>query len=104
MSMIFCKKCDRHIDTDFEALHEDECQWESMGANEVLHREGFYISYNPNTYDIPGKKSPETALCVDDKFYILKGDFRKEYEKVEDYKSSKEIFDKNIKHKSSWSN
>lgn len=72
------------------------------GGNEVLEAKGFYISYNPS----PGEssfgslmetfvtmfageemdRSAETALVkkIGDKrkFYILNGDFRKEYAKL----------------------
>ena len=67
--------------------------------NFVLEGNGFHISYNPNTGSTmvgkmmdeilnifsPAEKKgggEETALCKDEKFYILNGDFRKEYEKL----------------------
>jgi len=63
--------------------------------NEILECDDFYISYNPATDDesypegalanllgnmvgLPNK-GPETALCIDGEFYILKGDWRQEY-------------------------
>lgn len=68
--------------------------WEDMGHNMVLIGKGFFISYNPNAggsiFDMMLGESglyEETALCVDDEssivgtsYYILNGDFRKEYE------------------------
>ena len=69
--------------------------------NYILKGNGFYVSYNPDTgrskigamFDdvlnmfraILGEPlggGEETALVKDDKFYILNGDFRKEYEKL----------------------
>lgn len=48
----------------------------SNGGNFVLRRPDFYISYNPSPGLISG---PETALVIDDEFYILSGDWRDEY-------------------------
>lgn len=31
MSIIYCEKCDKHIDTDFDAEHEEECGNEFCG-------------------------------------------------------------------------
>lgn len=40
MSMIICRYCGKHIDTDFEAEHEDECREENCktcnGTGKVL--------------------------------------------------------------------
>jgi len=60
-------------------------------SNEILEGDGFYISYNPN----PGMgislfdgddHSDETALVKEDdtenRYRILNGDYRKEYEKL----------------------
>ncbi len=76
-------------------------KWEkSIVGNEVLDGDGFYISFNENKYNsvvlapfhtalttLTGDDrfmeiSEETALCVDRKYYILRGDFRKEYEEL----------------------
>jgi hypothetical protein len=61
--------------------------------NEVIKRKGYFISYNP----MPGRgisfwegdnKSEETALAKETckecgtHYYILNGDFRKEYQKL----------------------
>jgi len=69
--------------------------------NYVLRGNGFYVSYNPDTqrsimgktldgilnffHSIQGLKEgggEETALVKGNNFYILKGDFRKEYERL----------------------
>lgn len=80
-------------------------KWELCGNNVILQGEGFYISYNDST----GQKDPslyeasqymdkflgallgqevqrqeETAICFDDSFLILNGDFREDYEKLVD--------------------
>jgi len=84
-----------------------------FSSNYILKSvDGFYISYNYNPgggaalfesdYD-----SDETALVSDDKFYILNGDFRKEYEELIDqgFFACKEFFDNQSDEiKSSWSN
>lgn len=58
-------------------------------GNHVLRKEDFYISYNNNPGGVISAfkgdgDNIETALCKDDKFYILNGDFRKEYEAIVD--------------------
>lgn len=57
--------------------------------NEIMKFEGFNISYNPNPCEGMGSfegESEETAIVVnptgDTKFYILNGDFRKEYKEL----------------------
>ena len=70
--------------------------WEKGEKNSLLRGKNFTVSYNPNTrsdqtgaiFDdllngIMGTNGggEETALIKDKKFYILNGDFRKEYEK-----------------------
>lgn len=30
MSIIYCEKCQKHIDTDFDAEHEEECGKEEL--------------------------------------------------------------------------
>jgi len=76
-------------------------KWKKTAAgNEILDGDEFYISFNENKYNsvvlapfytalttLTGddrfmKISEETALCVDGKYYILRGDFRKEYEEL----------------------
>lgn len=58
-----------------------------IGGNAILQCEGFSISYNPH----PGQGlsifesddgGPETALIVNDKFFILNGDWRTQYEEL----------------------
>ena len=57
-----------------------------IAGNEVLHAEGFYLSYATghamSVLSMFGSDnhSDETALVVDGEFYILNGDFRREYE------------------------
>jgi len=63
-------------------------KWESTGrGNAILEGEGFFVSYNPS----PGMGlamfqsdtgGAETALCYNNRFDILNGDFRKDYEKI----------------------
>ena len=57
------------------------------GGNSTLKGEDFYISFNGN----PGEGLPllggdtdegETALCYGGKYFILNGDFRKDYEQL----------------------
>lgn len=80
-------------------------EWELAGNNIALQGDGFYISYNdatgqedPLLYETSKsmdallgvllgqevKRQEETAICFDDTFLILNGDFRKEYEKLVD--------------------
>jgi hypothetical protein len=86
--------------------------WVRINGNSILEGDGFHISYNPSTLmDIPvfagDGSGEETALCVDDKFYILNGDFRKEYEKAfeKGLAACVKVFQKHEhEYKSSWSN
>ena len=82
-------------------------------TNFTLKGKGFLISYNPYTGGIfqafagdNGIGSAETAIIHKNKFYILNGDFRKEYEKRIDkgYKCCKEFFNSKKEFESSWSN
>ena len=80
-------------------------------GNQVLNGEGFYISYMPsNGMDAFGSwgsdsGSDETALCKDGEFFILNGDFRKEYAKIieEGFDRCLDFYEKNLEAKSSWS-
>lgn len=81
--------------------------WNS--TNFILKGKDFYISYNPNTSSLGvfGGDGEETALVKDDKYYILNGDFRKEYESIveQGFDICKEFFDKKAKNSiSDWSN
>lgn len=71
--------------------------------NEVIRGEGYYVSYNPGPWL---GESDETALVKDDKFYILNGDWRKEYKEVngKGFDKAYEIFMGNLDKKSFWSN
>ena len=91
-------------------------KWNALAHNQVLSGNGFYISFN----SLPGEfilsfrsddDSCETALVKrvggHKRFYILNGDFRKEYEKLvsKGFKACMEFFrSKEKEHKSSWSN
>lgn len=82
------------------------------GGNSILEGKNFYISYNSN----PGmglwlfasdNHSDETALCKDNEFYILNGDFKKEYEKLinKGFAACKRFYEqKKEEFGSSWSN
>lgn len=70
--------------------------------NEVIRRDGFYISYNPCVFDT---HKPETALVVPDaaamfgsKFYILNGDWREQYNN-KTLDECIEVFHSNVKYK-----
>lgn len=75
--------------------------WIRLGSNSILEGDGFYVSYNPNTSsehniltDMANMlgadvdDGEETALVKEEDptniFYILTGDFRKEYEQIVD--------------------
>jgi len=77
-------------------------QWkETEYGNQILEADNFFISFSQFV------SPPETALVVNKKYYILSGDFTKEYEEVIDkgLEACLEIFkkykDENI---SFWSN
>ena len=58
-----------------------------MSSNEVLDGDGFYISYNSAPFQGSklfgsDKGSSETALCGKYKFYILNGDYHKQYKEL----------------------
>lgn len=59
--------------------------FKNNGSNQVLNIEdGVYISFNPAPCQNMGflksdEGSSETALYIDGEFYILNGDFRKQY-------------------------
>lgn len=81
---------------------ENKITWHKNLKNLVLKGQGFYISYNPNTFNGHGELTDianrlaslvgaeevtdgeETALFGNNTWYILTGDFRKEYEEVFD--------------------
>lgn len=91
-------------------------KWENgIMGNLVLRGKNYYISYADikNNADIralgkmcnikESRNGIETALCYDNKFYILNGDFRKEYEGCMCAEDCMEVYKKNIKHRSEWS-
>lgn len=79
---------------------ETKIAWKKNRKNLVLDGNGFYISYNPNTFNGHGEitdianalgalireekhtDGEETALFGNNTWYILTGDFRKEYEEA----------------------
>lgn len=96
-----------------------ERKWEKMPAphtNEIMQCDGFSISYNPNPgatiFSFRGDNGcDETALIIEEGgaakpfYFILNGDFRKEYEAVaDDLSKCLEFYDsKKDEHRSSWS-
>lgn len=87
-------------------------QWKKLEVNEILTCDGFHVSYNPDTIgtalikSFKGDSREETALVKGGDYFILNGDFRKQYEKLspKGFDACKEFFDKNADKKSSWSN
>lgn len=92
--------------------------WKEMPTgNMVLEKEGFFISYQPNevilampvaSFKADGSGG-ETAVCIRDTeisnpYWILNGDFRKDFEKAETLKDCYDILKKNWSKISSWSN
>ena len=95
-------------------------------GNAILNGDEFYVSYlNPETQSEFAKemdavaggliqvvmgnrpeRTKETALCRDGSYLILKGDWRKDYEKIIDkgYGACKKFYDKKKdKYDSDWS-
>lgn len=91
------------------------------GENYTLDGDGFYISWLPSTKHIMGTRSRmfegddkgagETALCnpglkdEHQKWLILNGDFRKEYEEAfpGGYEACRAVYEANKDKKSMWS-
>lgn len=84
--------------------------------NEVLEKDGYYISYNPNTNNCPftqfgqrlgigeGEEGEETAMYGSDgKWRILKGDFRKEYERCKTENECLAMYESNKNKRGDWS-
>lgn len=74
-------------------------------GNHLCERKNFKISFSPNTANMGvwSGTGPETALIVDGVYYILDGDFRKEYE-GKTLAEAVQFFNDNAEHKSRWSN
>ena len=79
-------------------------------SNYVLRGDGFYISYNPRTSGyseaFAGDVDEETALCKDETYFILNGDYRADYERLirDGYDACKRFYDKQpMSARSSWS-
>ena len=102
-----------------------DTNWKKVvgGNNYILSEGTFYISYNPNTANdmmsrfftqlanSSGRNvqdGEETALTdtIKDKWFILEGDFRKEYEEAfpKGLEACMEVYKKNIAKRSEWSN
>jgi hypothetical protein len=78
-------------------------------TNLLLKGKNFYISYNicPCSDFSPFRAdndSDETALIKDDKYYILNGDFRKQYLKAfpKGFEACYKVYKRNIIHNSTW--
>lgn len=88
----------------------NDYSFECRGVNQVMSCDGFYISYNPSpckgiSFLQSDGGSDETALCVDDHFFVLNGDFREVYKAIA-HKGLGEclkFFNENEQHHSSWS-
>ena len=104
-------------------------QFKKNQRNFVAHGKGFYVSYNPHTgrghygglltdtanillaLGGVGKEymledGAETALVKDNQFYILTGDFRKEYDELipKGFKACYEFYRKMApKYRNNWS-
>lgn len=79
-------------------------------GNYVLRRDGFTISYNPNTsapggfamFAGDGGGGEETAICTPRSCYILNGDFRKAYAEAPNLDACLAIYRANPRLHSSW--
>ena len=69
-------------------------------GNVVARGDGFVVSFNPET-DV----GAETALCKDGEYFILLGDFRKQYAKLipRGFAACKAFYDASDAERSSWS-
>jgi hypothetical protein len=79
-------------------------------SNQVIDKEGWYISYLPATNNVmgislfaPDGNGDETALCVSGKYYILNGDHREAFNK-DSLEEAMQHFRNNPSLQSSWSN
>ena len=88
-------------------------KWKQGNSNQTLKGKGFMISYLSPKTNLTGIKlfnaddeQAETAIVVDGKYYILNGDFRKEYEAAieKGLIACIQIFKAHPELKSSWSN
>lgn len=92
-------------------IHNTHSGWLGGGRNYVLKSNGFHISYNPQpspdfTTFQADNNGDETALVKEDDYYILNGDFRKEYDELEPkgFDACYDFFLSKPDLKSSWSN
>jgi len=69
-------------------MSKEQKVWRRYARNVQLDCPDFWISYNSDTSNAPamfmGDELQETALCKDGKFFILNGDWRRQYEKIAD--------------------
>lgn len=86
--------------------------WRRYDRNIQLEAEdgSFHISYNPDASSgvsmwAPDDLGAETAVVVDDYFFILNGDWRKQYEPLVEkgLDACLEFFAAHLEHASSWS-
>lgn len=92
-------------------------------GNSILRKNGWSVSFNPDTevsaqlssigflndfpmeqYQNGGVSNIETALLIDEEFYILNGDWRSNYEKLESKEDAVAFFkSKENEYGSAWS-
>jgi hypothetical protein len=103
---------------------ETKLGWRKNASNLVLEGNGFYISYNPNTFNGHGNVTniantlgsligaekhtdgEETALYGNNTWYILTGDFRKDYEEAFErgFLACLDVYEKHkAAHRNAWS-
>ena len=79
-------------------------EWVDNNGNYVLPKKGYYISYNPSTST---SRRVETALVKinnsGNSFFILNGDFREEYEKLNTFSKCLKFFKSKPEFYSYWS-
>lgn len=91
-------------------------KWENGPCgNLMLKRDGYHISYNEDPsasligfggfFDLFGDNTKEeTALCFNDNYLILNGDFRREYERCQSLGEAMAVYNKlKSKYGSEWS-
>lgn len=92
------------------SIQDTQKIWIRNGRNSILEADGFYISYNASPGVIPSFSgddgSDETALVENNRYYILNGDHREDYEKLVDqgFAACARYFLAHEDQQSSWSN
>lgn len=69
--------------------------------NLIMRGDGYYVSFHPGPFG--ADDGAETALYVDGSYYILNGDYRKQYMGASTLAECMGIFQDNIANISSWS-